>query len=250
MISLPPFPIFIFNIYYVSFVCFWRQFPVARSCWHSCSVWVDPAVSTRLCYNGWGSDGQEEAGLWVCDSAFPCGFSHNKHRPLRVESFFQPFWDLLSEDFTAWQDTAGMGWEDSCICGILCLVLAGCGVLWFFMCYFSAPAPGPIINVCQPPRPHCCLCPIDPPPEDCNSTLQCYHICRVLGQCRTALGFVSVLALCSWLRHAHLRVSMPDVSDLCVEQGTVCGIMAAQLVVTSRGATWRSSHTAMLLHSL
>lgn len=163
MISLPPFPIFIFNIYYVSFVCFWRQFPVARSCWHSCSVWVDPAVSTRLCYNGWGSDGQEEAGLWVCDSAFPCGFSHNKHRPLRVESFFQPFWDLLSEDFTAWQDTAGMGWEDSCICGILCLVLAGCGVLWFFMCYFSAPAPGPIINVCQPPRPHCCLCPIDPP---------------------------------------------------------------------------------------
>lgn len=72
-------------------MCFWRQLPVARSCWHSCSVWADPAVSTRLCYNGWGSDGQEEAGLWVCDSAFPCGFSHNKYRPLRVESFFSPF---------------------------------------------------------------------------------------------------------------------------------------------------------------
>lgn len=76
--------------------------------------------------------------------------------------------------------------------------LSGAGRLWsavIFYVLLLCPCPRPIINVCQPHRPHCCLFPIGPPREDCNSTLQCYHLCRVLGQCRTVLGFFSVLPL-------------------------------------------------------
>lgn len=195
MISPPPFPIFIFNIYFVSSVHFWCQLPVARSCWHSCSVWVDPAVFTRLCYNGWGSDGPEEAGLWVCDSAFPCGFSHNKHRTFRVGTFIQPFWDLLSEDFTACQDTgAGVG-------GFLHLwnALSGVGRLWSTVIFY-------VLLLCPCPWAHYQCVPATQaslpslPHWSTQWGLQlnpslCYHICRVLGQCRTALGFGSVLPL-------------------------------------------------------
>ena len=45
-------------------------------------------------------------GVWFC---FSLWVNHNKYRPFRVASRFQPFGDVLSEDFTAWQDTGGWG---------------------------------------------------------------------------------------------------------------------------------------------
>lgn len=190
------------------------------------------------------------SGFWVCDSAFPCGFSHNKHRPLRVESFFQPFWDLLSEDFTAWPDTgAGVG-------GFLQLwnSLPGAGRLFYVLLLCPCPCPWAHYQCVPATQAPLLSLPHWSTNGDCNSTLHCYHICRVLGSAglpwALSLSFPSLSRLCCWLRLAHLQVSMPNVSDLCVEQGILCWIMAAQLVVISRGETWRSSLTAMLLHSL
>lgn len=119
-------------------VCFQHCLSAARNCWQSCRVWwVEPAASTTLglqwVRDGWVASVGVEAGSCFDGSALPCGFSCNKYRPFMCELFF--FLVLLwsSRWGFYWQaDHRGMEYAGSPVCWILCLVLLGCGVLWFF----------------------------------------------------------------------------------------------------------------------
>ena len=66
---------------------------------------------------------------WVCVSAAPfsSGFSHYGYKPYKVETLFQPFHHLLSENFTAGQ--ASGGWGGQVPVQSLVRLLVGCGRL-------------------------------------------------------------------------------------------------------------------------
>lgn len=122
----------------------------------------DTTLGLQWVRDGWVASVGVEAGSCFDGSALPCGFSCNKYRPFMCEPFF--FLVLLwsSRWGFYWQaDHRGMEYAGSPVCWILCLVLLGCGVLWFFFFFnhLYASDPGPILSVCQPPRPDYCLCP-------------------------------------------------------------------------------------------
>lgn len=73
--------------------------------------------------------------------------------------FFQPFCDLLSEDFAAYWASGGEVGRFLHLWNHLC----GAVGLWSaisFLDYVSAPGPGSSFNVCQPFKLNCCLCPL------------------------------------------------------------------------------------------
>lgn len=114
----------------------------------------------------------------------------------RLESFYRPFHNLMSDGFIAcWVGHGGMEWAGSCVCWTLCLMMVACGPLEPF-CTTSLPLPWTqtqyasntgLIAVSAPP-----ICPAG----DCTLLLHCYHISYGHGEFQTKLHmtYISVLA--------------------------------------------------------